>query len=212
MLTAEEQLAELKRGTAEILLESELLTKLRAGSRCASRRVSTRRRRTCISATRCCINKMRHFQEFGHEVIFLIGDFTGLIGDPTGRNATRPALTPRGNRGERRNVPAADLQDPRPAKDAHRFQFALDGRDERGRADPARRQAHGGAHARARRFRQALQGRAADRNPRVPVSARAGLRLGGAQGRRRARRHRPEIQSAGRPPAAGSATARSRRS
>jgi tyrosyl-tRNA synthetase len=40
------------------------------------------------------INKMRRFQEFGHEVIFLIGDFTGLIGDPTGRNQTRPALTP----------------------------------------------------------------------------------------------------------------------
>ena len=40
------------------------------------------------------INKMRRFQDFGHEVIFLIGDFTGLIGDPTGRNATRPPLTP----------------------------------------------------------------------------------------------------------------------
>jgi tyrosyl-tRNA synthetase len=40
------------------------------------------------------INKMRTFQQFGHEVIFLIGDFTGLIGDPTGRNATRPRLTP----------------------------------------------------------------------------------------------------------------------
>jgi tyrosyl-tRNA synthetase len=40
------------------------------------------------------INKLRAFQQFGHEVIFLIGDFTGLIGDPTGRNATRPRLTP----------------------------------------------------------------------------------------------------------------------
>jgi tyrosyl-tRNA synthetase len=40
------------------------------------------------------INKMRSFQELGHDVVFLIGDFTGLIGDPTGRNATRPALTP----------------------------------------------------------------------------------------------------------------------
>jgi len=40
------------------------------------------------------INKMRQFQQFGHEVIFLIGDFTSLIGDPTGRNATRPRLTP----------------------------------------------------------------------------------------------------------------------
>jgi tyrosyl-tRNA synthetase len=40
------------------------------------------------------INRMAMFQRFGHEVIFLIGDFTGLIGDPTGRNATRPPLTP----------------------------------------------------------------------------------------------------------------------
>src|SRR5262249_51804501 len=39
------------------------------------------------------IRKMRHFQQLGHEVIFLIGDFTGLIGDPTGRNQTRPPLT-----------------------------------------------------------------------------------------------------------------------
>jgi len=40
------------------------------------------------------LNKMRQFQQFGHEIVFLIGDFTGLIGDPTGRNATRPPLTP----------------------------------------------------------------------------------------------------------------------
>ena len=40
------------------------------------------------------IRKMKHFQELGHRVIFLIGDFTGLIGDPTGRSKTRPALSP----------------------------------------------------------------------------------------------------------------------
>ncbi len=40
------------------------------------------------------IRKMRHFQQLGHRVIFLIGDFTGLIGDPTGKNSTRPQLTP----------------------------------------------------------------------------------------------------------------------
>src|SRR6202789_1919912 len=39
------------------------------------------------------LNKMRQFQQLGHEVVFLIGDFTGLIGDPSGRNATRPALS-----------------------------------------------------------------------------------------------------------------------
>jgi tyrosyl-tRNA synthetase len=40
------------------------------------------------------IRKMKHFQDLGHTVVFLIGDFTGLIGDPTGRSKTRPALTP----------------------------------------------------------------------------------------------------------------------
>ena len=39
------------------------------------------------------INKLRQFQDLGHEVLFLIGDFTGMIGDPTGKNATRPPLT-----------------------------------------------------------------------------------------------------------------------
>src|SRR5665213_3194240 len=42
------------------------------------------------------LNKMRQFQQLGHEVTFLIGDFTGMIGDPTGRNVTRPPLTPEG--------------------------------------------------------------------------------------------------------------------
>ena len=44
------------------------------------------------------IRKMKHFQDLGHTVIFLIGDFTGLIGDPTGRSKTRPPLTPRADR------------------------------------------------------------------------------------------------------------------
>ena len=72
----------------------------------------------------------------------------------------------------------------------------------RRRHDPARREVHGRADAGARRFRQALRGRPADRDPRVPLSAGAGLRLGRAEGRRRARRHRPEVQPAGRPGAA----------
>src|SRR5918995_5168242 len=93
MLSAEEQLSELKRGTAEILLEAELLTKLRRG---APLRVKAGFDPTAPDlhlGHTVLINKMRRFQEFGHEVLFLIADFTGLIGDPSGRNATRPALT-----------------------------------------------------------------------------------------------------------------------
>jgi tyrosyl-tRNA synthetase len=94
MLSAEEQLAELKRGTTEILLESALLARLR-GSR--PLRIKAGFDPTAPDlhlGHTVLINKMRRFQDFGHDVIFLIGDFTGLIGDPSGRNATRPALTP----------------------------------------------------------------------------------------------------------------------
>lgn len=93
MLSAEEQLAELKRGTAEILVESELLTKLKRGKPLRIKAGFDPTAPDLHLGHTVLINKMRKFQEFGHDVIFLIGDFTGLIGDPTGRNATRPALT-----------------------------------------------------------------------------------------------------------------------
>lgn len=93
MQSPEEQLAELKRGVAEILLESELLTKLRRGRPLRVKAGFDPTAPDLHLGHTVLINKMRRFQDFGHEVIFLIGDFTGLIGDPTGRNATRPALT-----------------------------------------------------------------------------------------------------------------------
>src|SRR5688500_18570898 len=94
MLTAEEQLAELKRGTAEVLLEAELLTKLRRGQPLRVKAGFDPTAPDLHLGHTVLINKMRRFQQFGHDVIFLIGDFTGLIRDPAGRNATRPALTP----------------------------------------------------------------------------------------------------------------------
>jgi tyrosyl-tRNA synthetase len=94
MLSAEQQLAELKRGTTEILLESELLTKLRRGKPLKIKAGFDPTAPDLHLGHTVLINKMRRFQDFGHEVIFLIGDFTGQIGDPTGRNATRPPLTP----------------------------------------------------------------------------------------------------------------------
>jgi tyrosyl-tRNA synthetase len=94
MLSAHEQLAELRRGTAEILLEADLLKKLQKGR---PLRIKTGFDPTAPDlhlGHTVLINKMALFQRLGHEVVFLIGDFTGLIGDPTGRNATRPPLTP----------------------------------------------------------------------------------------------------------------------
>jgi len=94
MLSPEEQFAELKRGTAEVLLESELLMKLRKGRPLRVKAGFDPTAPDLHLGHTVLINKMRRFQDFGHEVIFLIGDFTGLIGDPSGRNATRPPLTP----------------------------------------------------------------------------------------------------------------------
>ena len=93
-MSPEEQLQELKRGAAEILVEAELLRKLRKGRPLKIKAGFDPTAPDLHLGHTVLINKMRRFQDFGHEVIFLIGDFTGLIGDPTGRNATRPPLTP----------------------------------------------------------------------------------------------------------------------
>lgn len=83
----------LKRGAEEILLEAELVDKL---SRKKVLRVKAGFDPTAPDlhlGHTVLINKLRHFQEQGHEVLFLIGDFTGMIGDPTGKSSTRPPLT-----------------------------------------------------------------------------------------------------------------------
>jgi len=89
-VSPEEQLEELKRGAAEVLLEAELLRKLRKGRPLKIKTGFDPTAPDLHLGHTVLINEMRRFQEFGHDVIFLIGDFTGLIGDPTGRNATRP--------------------------------------------------------------------------------------------------------------------------
>jgi tyrosyl-tRNA synthetase len=94
MLPAQEQLAELRRGTAEILLESDLEKKLARGTPLRIKAGFDPTAPDLHLGHTVLINKMALFQRLGHEVTFLIGDFTGLIGDPTGRNATRPPLTP----------------------------------------------------------------------------------------------------------------------
>ncbi|MCL7463062.1 tyrosine--tRNA ligase [Pseudomonas sp. NW5] len=93
MKSVEEQLALIKRGAEEILVESELVAKLKRGQ---SLRVKAGFDPTAPDlhlGHTVLINKLRQFQELGHQVIFLIGDFTGMIGDPSGKNATRPPLT-----------------------------------------------------------------------------------------------------------------------
>jgi tyrosyl-tRNA synthetase len=88
------QLAEIRRGCAELLIEAELAKKLARGKPLRIKAGFDPTAPDLHLGHTVLINKLRTFQQFGHEVIFLIGDFTGLIGDPTGRNATRPRLTP----------------------------------------------------------------------------------------------------------------------
>jgi tyrosyl-tRNA synthetase len=87
------QIAELMRGTQEVLVESELVKKLSRGKPLRIKAGFDPTAPDLHLGHTVLINKMRQFQNFGHEVTFLIGDFTGMIGDPTGRNATRPPLT-----------------------------------------------------------------------------------------------------------------------
>jgi tyrosyl-tRNA synthetase len=94
MTSVTNQMEALKRGADEILVESELVERLEAGERLRVKAGFDPTAPDLHLGHTVLINKMRHFQDFGHEVVFLIGDFTGLIGDPSGRSATRPPLTP----------------------------------------------------------------------------------------------------------------------
>jgi tyrosyl-tRNA synthetase len=89
-----QQIVEIRRGADEILLEADLERKLARGKPLRVKAGFDPTAPDLHLGHTVLINKMRQFQELGHDVIFLIGDFTGLIGDPSGRNATRPRLTP----------------------------------------------------------------------------------------------------------------------
>jgi tyrosyl-tRNA synthetase len=97
MMTIDEQLAYLAKGTTEIIRQAELREKLEKSAKTGKPlRVKLGAEPTAPDIHLChtvVIRKLRAFQELGHTVIFLIGDFTGMIGDPSGKSATRPQLT-----------------------------------------------------------------------------------------------------------------------
>jgi tyrosyl-tRNA synthetase len=92
-MTIAEQLALIKRGAEEILVEAELVQRLEAGGPLRVKAGFDPTAPDLHLGHTVLINKLRQFQEMGHEVLFLIGDFTGMIGDPTGKNVTRKPLT-----------------------------------------------------------------------------------------------------------------------
>jgi len=89
----QQALAEIKRGCEEVLLEEELVAKLKEGKPLKVKAGFDPTAPDLHLGHTVLINKLRTFQQLGHEVIFLIGDFTGMIGDPTGKNVTRKPLT-----------------------------------------------------------------------------------------------------------------------
>lgn len=91
--SVDDQLAEIRRGASDVLLEAELRIRLASGRPLIVKAGFDPTAPDLHLGHTVLINKLRAFQQFGHDVVFLIGDFTGLIGDPTGRNVTRPALS-----------------------------------------------------------------------------------------------------------------------
>lgn len=87
-------LAEIRRGAEEILVESELVEKLETGRPLRIKAGFDPTAPDLHLGHTVLINKLKQFQDLGHEILFLIGDFTGMIGDPTGKNVTRKPLTP----------------------------------------------------------------------------------------------------------------------
>lgn len=93
MASLDEALAIIKRGIDELIPEEELVEKLKEGRPLRVKAGFDPTAPDLHFGHTVLINKLRQFQDLGHEVIFLIGDFTGMIGDPTGKSATRPPLT-----------------------------------------------------------------------------------------------------------------------
>ncbi|MGE6662138.1 tyrosine--tRNA ligase [Pseudomonas sp. NPDC077408] len=93
MKSVQEQLSVIKRGADEVLVEAELVNKLERGLPLRIKAGFDPTAPDLHLGHTVLINKLRQFQELGHQVVFLIGDFTGMIGDPSGKSATRPPLT-----------------------------------------------------------------------------------------------------------------------
>jgi tyrosyl-tRNA synthetase len=92
-MTTSDELAQIKRGVHELLVEAELVERMKSGKPLRVKAGFDPTAPDLHLGHTVLINKLRQFQELGHEVLFLIGDFTGMIGDPTGKNVTRKPLT-----------------------------------------------------------------------------------------------------------------------
>ena len=114
-LDIDHQVAIAKRGADELIVEAELRAKLARGKPLRIKLGLDPTAPDIHLGHTVVLNKMRQLQDLGHQVIFLIGDFTSMIGDPSGRNATRPPLTREADPRQRRDLPRAGVQGARSA-------------------------------------------------------------------------------------------------
>ena len=153
----EEQLAYLKKGSAEIIREEDLVERLKLGRPLRVKAGFDPTAPDLHLGHTVLLRKMKHFQDLGHTVIFLIGDMTGLIGDPTGRNITRPPLTREeiDQNAETYKQQVFKILDP--AKDRDPLQQPLAWLPAIRGHDPALLALHRGENSGARGFLQAVQ-------------------------------------------------------
>ncbi len=178
----DEQLTYLKKGAAEIIREADLRAKLEK-SRAAGKplRVKLGMDPTAPDlhlGHTVVLRKLKHFQDLGHTAIFLIGDFTGMIGDPTGRSATRPPLSREQieQNAETYKAQVFKILDPKKTViDFNRRWMGAFTSDDFVRLAG---EVHGVATAGARGLSQEVSGRETDFCARTAVSAGAGVRLG----------------------------------
>ncbi len=194
----------IRRGADEVIVEEDLRRKLARGKPLRVKAGFDPTAPDLHLGHTVLLNKMRQFQDLGHHVMFLIGDFTGMIGDPTGRNVTRPPLTPEQIAEQRRDLQGAGVQGARsPTKTEVMFnstwceQLGAVGHDQ------ARGHVHGGAACSSATISpSASPSSARSRSTSSSIPLMQGYDSVAMQGRRGARRHRPEIQPAGRTRAA----------
>ena len=192
----QDALQEIKRGADELLVEAELVEKLKTGRPLRIKAGFDPTAPDLHLGHTVLLNKLRQFQTLGHQVIFLIGDFTGMIGDPTGKNTTRPPLTREevAENAKTYQEQVFKILDP----DLTEVRFNSEWMEKLGSVGMIRLAA---THTVARMLeRDDFHKRYTSQQPiaihEFLYPADSGLRLGGAEGGRRTGRHRPEIQPA----------------
>ncbi len=116
MLDVERSLQVIKRGSDKLLIGAELIKRLKSGRPLRIKVGFDPTAPDLHLGHTVLINKLRHFQDLGYYIVFLIGDFNGLIGDPTGKNVTRPPLSKEQILEKCQNLQGAGFQDSRPGE------------------------------------------------------------------------------------------------